>query len=179
MRAALRILPVVLLAASVAGCSSSKGHKEAFCPGMAALADAARQPMFRQGAPADPSNVVYTMEVVGVDGSCDYDKKGREAEVSIDIHFRATRAPTGEQAVYNVPYFVAVTQADRIINKQNFQVQISFAPGAAVADATDSVPSTNITTEEGKKPYDYQILVGLPLTRQQLDYNRTIGRFGQ
>ncbi|HEY1631980.1 MAG TPA: hypothetical protein VGF56_11750 [Rhizomicrobium sp.] len=179
MKAALRLLPMVLLAAVVADCSANRGHKEAFCPGSVVLADVARQPMFRQGAAADPSNIVYTMEIVGVEGSCDYDKKGRDADASVDVHFRATRAPTGEQAVYNVPYFVAVTQADRIINRQNFTVQIAFAPGASVAEATDTVPDTHIHTEQDKKPYDYQLVVGLPLTKQQLDYNRTMGRYAQ
>jgi hypothetical protein len=174
-------LPLTMIVALglLAGCSGGRNSKAAFCPGAAALADTSRQPMFRQGATADPSNIVYTMEIVGVESSCDYDKKGRDADVSVDIHFRATRAPTGEAAQYNVPYFVAVTQADRIVNKQSFQVQVSFAPGAAVADVTDTVPSTNIKTEEGKKPYDYQVIVGLPLTKQQLDYNRTSGRFAQ
>ena len=179
MKAALRLLPVALLGVLVAGCGDSRGHKEAYCPGSVVLADASRQPMFPQGASADPANIVYTMEIVGVEGSCDYDKKGRDADASVEVHFRATRAPTGEAAVYNVPYFVAVTQADRIINKQFFKVQIAFAPGASVAEATDTVPDTHIHTEQDKKPYDYQLVVGLPLTKQQLDYNRTSGRYVQ
>jgi hypothetical protein len=174
------VLPITVLVAAglLAGCSG-KSSKPAFCPGIAALADAARQPMLKPGGALDPSNVVYTMEIVGVKGSCEYDKKGHDADTTVDIHFRATRAPTGEAARYIVPYFVAVTQADRIIAKQTYQVQIDFEPGSAVADVTDTAEAPHITTEEGKKPYDYQVLAGLPLTKDQLDYNRTVGRYGQ
>ncbi|HEY2067946.1 MAG TPA: hypothetical protein VGG48_00205 [Rhizomicrobium sp.] len=173
------VLPLLVLAAVtlLTGCAS-KSSKPAFCPGVAVLADASHQPMFRQGMTPDPGNVLYTMDIVNAKGECDYDKKGREADVTATVHFRATRAPTGEAARYNVPYFIVVTQGGRILNKIDFKVEIDFEPGSAVADAEDSA-STHITTEEGKKPYDYQILAGLPLSKEQLDYNRTIGRYGQ
>ncbi len=174
-----RLLPLMVLlgVGLLAGCGSSS--KQGLCPGMAALADAASQPMFRQAGSIDPSNVLYTVQIVHVTGGCDVEKKAKSATTSLDIHFRATRAPTGEAATYTVPYFLAVTQADRIINKQTFEVRLSFAPGAAVAEATDTVSSTVIKPTEGKYPWDYQILAGLPLTKEQLDYNRTIGRFTQ
>jgi hypothetical protein len=179
MKAALQRLPLAVLAAAclLSGCADKS--KQANCPGMVALAEAARESVFREGTSPDPSNVLYTVQVVGVKGTCDIDKKAHTADASIDIHFRATRAPTGASAQYSVPYFVAVTQADRIINKKAFQAQFAFVPGEAVADFTDTVGSTEIDPEKGKHPYDYQILVGLPLTKAQLDYNRTIGRFTQ
>jgi hypothetical protein len=175
----VRSLPLAALLAAglLAGCSDQA--RQASCPGTAALADASTQYVFREGTSPDPANVLYRLQIVDVKAHCDLDKKARTVATSLDIRFRATRAPTGETGQYNAPYFIAVTQADRIINKQAFQIQFSFAPGEATADFTDSVPSTVIQADKEKHSYDYAILVGLPLTKEQLDYNRTIGRFTQ
>ena len=165
------LLAVLLLA----GCTSAA--KQLNCPGAAALVDASTQTIFRQGTAPDPGNVLYTVQVVRVKGVCDIDKAERKADTSLDISFRATRAPTGDAAQYTVPYFVAVTQADRVIDKQSFSAQFTFAPGQAATDFNDTVSSTLVHPDKGKKPYDYQILVGLSLSKEQLDYNRTFGRF--
>jgi hypothetical protein len=177
MRLALLPITVVLAAGLLAGCSSPS--KQGMCPGMAALADASLIHMFRPGTAPDPSNVLYTVQITGVSGACDIDKGAKRATTSFDVHFRATRAPNGESSGYTVHYFVAVTQSDRIVNKQPFDVQFSFAPGAAVAEFSDTISSTEIHPDKGKYPWDYQILVGLPLTEGDLAYNRTIGRFTQ
>jgi len=170
-------LAALLAATLLTGCTNAA--KQALCPGIAALVDASSQTVFRDNAAPDPGNVAYTVQIISAKGSCDTDKKAQTADSKFDVSFRATRAPTGTAVQYTVPYFVAVTQADRIINKQSFSVEFSFAPGQAVVDFTDTVASTTIIADKGKHPFDYQILVGLPLTKEQLDYNRTIGRFTQ
>jgi len=168
-------LAALLAAILLAGCTSVA--KQASCPGADALVDASKQTVFRQGTTPDPGNVLYTVRIMRVSGKCDVDKKGHKSDSSLDVLFRATRAPSGDAVQYAVPYFVAVTQADRIIGKQSFSVQIAFAPGQAAVDVTDTVASTVVNAEKDKHPYDYQILVGLPLTKEQLDYNRTFGPF--
>jgi hypothetical protein len=170
-------LIAVLAATLLAGCTTAA--KQAACPGTAVLVDAARQTIFRQGATPDPGNVLYTVQIVGVTSTCDIAKNEHKADTSLEITFRAARAPNGDAPQYTVPYFVAVTQADRIVNKQSFSAQFTFAPGQAAVDFTDTVSSTVVHADEGKHPYDYQILIGLPLTKEQLDYNRTFGRFTQ
>jgi hypothetical protein len=168
-------LATILTAVLLAGCSSAA--KQENCPTAAALVDASAQTVFRQGTVPDPGNVLYALQIVRVKTECSVDKKALEADSSVDVTFRATRAPTGEAVQYTVPYFLAVTQSDRIINKQSFSAQFSFAPGQAAVEFTDSVASTVIHTEKGKRAFDYEILIGLPLTKEQLDYNRTFGRF--
>jgi len=173
-----RISPAALLAVILlAGCTSAA--KQLNCPGTAALVDASTQTIFRQGTTPDPGNVLYAVRIVRVKSECDIDKGAHKADTSLDITFRATRAPTGDAVPYTVPYFVAVTQADRIIGKQSFSVQFTFAPGQAAVEFTDTVASTVVHPDKDKHPYDYQILVGLPLTKEQLDYNRTFGHFTQ
>jgi hypothetical protein len=177
MKVVLRSLALVVAVGLLAGCVNK--DKQAACPGMVALADASTLHVFRAGAPADPSNVLYTVQIARVHGICEISKRSHEVDADIDVYLRATRAPNGQPAQYNVAYFVAVTQGDRVVNKFPFTAQISFAPGEAVAEVTETAPTTEISLEEGKHAWDYQVLVGMPLTKGDLDYNRTIGRYGQ
>ena len=159
----------IIVALSVAGCS---GDKEDICPTMSGVTDASVQTVFRPGAAQDPANVLYTAEIMGVTGACDFDKKSRETDACLRIDFRATRAPSSAEAHYVVPYFVAVTEGARILARRNYSVTLSFQSGQTVATTTDTVGSTQLITAKDKQPYDYQILVGLQLSRADLDYNR-------
>ncbi|HTQ15634.1 MAG TPA: hypothetical protein VMH86_17320 [Rhizomicrobium sp.] len=178
MKAVLRGVALVAVLGLAGGCTHA--DRQAACPGMAVLADAATQHVFRPGSPAaDPSNVLYTVQIVRVKGTCDISKKSRVAGTDLDIRFRATRAPNGQAAQYVVNYFIAVTQGDNIVRKVPHQIQFAFAPGQAAVDFDESVSPADIKMTEGKHPWDYQVLVGLPLTKGDLQYNRNIGSYGQ
>jgi hypothetical protein len=97
----------------------------------------------------------------------------------VDISFTATRPAAGDAATYTIPYFVAVTQTDRIITKESRAVTITFAAGETTAVGEDHVNSVSLVTDGNSKPYDYQILVGFQLTKEQYDYNKTTGIFQQ
>jgi hypothetical protein len=160
----------------VAGCSSDKTGD---CPTITGITDASVATIFRPGTMPDPANVLYTVELTGVTGQCDMGKKERSADASLQITFRATRAPSGAEAHYTIPYFVAVTEgSERILVKRNYSIAVAFEPGQTTATVSDSVDSAHLATAKDKHPYDYQILVGLQLSRAQLDYNRQGGHYG-
>jgi hypothetical protein len=170
----LRVIALTGIAAvALAGCQSDKTGS---CPTMTALVAASEQSVFVPKATPDPSNLLYKVEITSVKGDCDVDKKALNADVSLDVHFRATRAPSGTSAEYSVPYFVAVTEGtDRVLAKKTFNVQFAFAPGQATADFSDSIASTEVQSKGEKRTYDYQVLVGLQLTKEQFEYNRSQG----
>lgn len=167
---------VALVGLAAVGLAACQSDKTGECPTMTALVPASEESVFVPGSTADPSNLLYKVEILGVDGSCDLDKKSTSADVSLDIRFRATRAPSGSSAGYTVPYFVAVTEGtDRVIAKRKFTVEFSFAPGQSSVDFADTVASTKVTASGEKKTYDYQVLAGLQLTKEQLEYNQHQG----
>ncbi|HEY3636750.1 MAG TPA: hypothetical protein VGK90_01265 [Rhizomicrobium sp.] len=172
--------PIAIVAAmaafALAGCSTDRTGD---CPTITGVTDASVETFFRPGTQPDPSNVQYTIELMNVKNVCDIDKKERSSDVSMDISFRATRAQSGGEAHYTVPYFVAVTDGTtRVMVKKMYSVRIDFAPGQNTATATDSVGGVHLDVAKGKHPYDYQVLVGLQLTKAQLDYNRQGGHYG-
>ena len=168
-------LVALALGLALAHCSSDKSGD---CPTISGITDASVATVFRTGSTPDPSNVLYTVELTAVKGDCDIDKKEHTADASLEINLRATRAPSSAQAHYKVPYFVAVTEGARILARHVYSVDIAFEPGQTVATASDTVGSTHLHTATDKQPYDYQVLVGLQLSKAQLDYNRQSGHFG-
>ena len=170
----LRKLAVVASATLlVAGCATEK-YKN--CPAASVIVDTSIATLFKQGASPDPANILYTIEVAGIRSVCDVDKLAMNSDSSVDISFRATRAPNGGAVSYKVPYFVAVSQFDRLLAKKLYVAEFSFAPGQTTATFSESADAIDVSAGKDKKTFDYVILVGLQLTKEQLDYNRASGR---
>jgi hypothetical protein len=172
-----RLLAVCMAVLAVSACSDDK--KIEFCPGMTSVLDAYMAATFKPGTPPLPTNALYTVEIVNVRGKCSFDKQGKTSDSDLKITFGATRTRPGDAAQYTVPYFIAVTQGENIITKTVRNVTFSFAAGEKTATFEDDVDSIALVTDGEHKPYDYQILVGLQLTKEQLDYNRSIGLFAR
>jgi len=168
-----RFVLVAAATALIAGCGSDKTNN---CPGASSLVETSVATVFVPGKSQDTGNILYTVEVTGVQASCSVDKLALNSSSDVVISFKATRAPNGSSATYKVPYFVAISQEDRILAKKIFQTQFSFEPGQMTTTFTDDIDSADIVAGKDKKTFDYLILVGLQLTKEQYDYNRASGR---
>jgi hypothetical protein len=170
---------LIAAAAAVLALVACSGDKTGDCPTITGVTDASAATIFRTGTPPDPANVVYTVEITAVNGTCDMDKQEHTADSRMVVNFRATRPRSGAEAHYTVPYFVAVTDGRvRMLAKRTYSIQIDFAPGQTTATASDNVGSAHLDVAKGKHPYDYQVLVGLQLTKAELDYNRQGSHYG-
>lgn len=174
-----KISAILVLAAAcavLAGCSNDK--KAALCPGSAALVEASALTVFQPGASPDPAHTLYRIAISNVGGSCDIDAGARTADSSLVIHFVATRAPSALATQYRVPYFVAVRQGPDIQSKRVYWLTFGFAPGQTTVAFPREVDSTIVKIANDKQPYDYQLVTGFQLTREQLQYNRRTGNYG-
>ena len=148
------------------------------CPGSAILADAATRPVLKPGTAAtDPAALLYTVHAVTIDTNCVLDRRAGETNSNVDLTFRATRTPNGRAAHYVVPYFLAINQGERVINKRMFNVVIDFAPGASVVAVQTAVNNTVLRLENGHLPTDYQFLAGLQLSDAELAYLKSVGPY--
>ena len=168
-----KLIVVVSATLLVAGCATER-YKN--CPGASVIVETSIATVFKQGAVPDPAHILYTVEVTGVSSTCDVDKPALNSSSSVDISFRATRAPNGGAVEYKVPYFVAVSQFDRLLAKKVYVAEFSFAPGQTTTTFSQSANAIDVSAGKDKKTFDYVILVGLQLTKDQLDYNRASGR---
>ena len=72
---------------------------------------------------------------------------------------------------------IATEGTDRLMARQAYSIPFEFAPGQATVTFTDEVKSASLTAKRGELPYDYQVLVGLQITKEQLEYNRNKGNY--
>jgi len=170
--AALAGLSVLLLT----GCQSAK--MKALCPAANILANTSAMTVFKPGMQGDPAGELFSIQIVSVTPSCSVDVDEGTTESSLDITFRATRAPSGDVANFAAPYYVAsLLDGASILDKKMLATAFAFEPGQSTITFTETVPSVLIKLDNGKKPYQYSLLVGLQLTREQLDYAKNHGRF--
>jgi hypothetical protein len=169
----------LLLAASLAALSGCTSPSQlAKCPPASVLVDTATIAVRQDaGAAADPANLLYSVQIASAKADCSLPKYDKEVESSVDINFRAERSRPGDAASYKVPYFVAITTEGKVLAKRIFTVNFGFAAGETVSSFSDSVASLTLTVGRDKRPGDYGILVGFQLTKEQLEYNRHVGRY--
>jgi hypothetical protein len=168
----LRLAPIGALLLLL-GCSS----RILICPVPAILADTQSVTFFRPGTTPDLANEVYTVSLVNATGDCTYSTRNGLVHASLELTFRATRAPTREAATYSVPYFVVVNEGAKIYSKRLYTLKFTFASGAAVATITQAPDDVDIKIPSGKLPWNYQQMAGFQMTAAQIDYNKTRSRY--
>ena len=159
------------------GCNNDT--RFANCPGAAILADLAARPVLKPGATVatDPSALLYTVSLVDISTKCSLDIRAGQTQSSVELTFRATRSPSGRAASYSVPYFLAINQAERVINKRQFNAQFAFTPGSSSVTFQTAVDGTTLKLENGRLPTDYQFLAGMDLSDAERAYVTAMGPY--
>jgi len=171
----IAISAALALALSACGSDRPKGF---ICPASATLVDTGSLTQLPPGS-ADPTAAIYRIDIQKVYSDCDYDPDTNTVTARIQLDFVASRSPGGESAQFTVPYFVGIAEGGNVVDKKLYQVQFAFAPGQASASFSDRVESFTMQPSPDKRASDYEFLAGLQLTKDQLDYNRKIGRYVQ
>src|SRR6202000_997432 len=151
---------------ALSGCNTDKVSN---CPVPVILADAGQVTVFRPGAPQDLAGEAYRVALVDISSDCSINKKTGETKSSYRVNFRATRAPSADAAHYTVPYFVAITQGDQLIEKRILQISCDFGPGVSVATFSESPDDFDIHVPNGHQPFEYEIIAGFQMTPAQVD----------
>jgi hypothetical protein len=157
----------------VLGCT----QKISICPVPAILADTQSVTIFRPGTTPDLANELFTVSLINATGDCTYNTHSNLVHATLDLTFRATRAPTSEAATYSLPYFVVVHENAKIFVKRLYTLKFTFAPGAAVTTITQSPDELELAISNGKLPWNYQEMTGFQMTAAQIEYNQTRGRY--
>lgn len=177
-RPRLGVLAVVAFgaAALLAGCNNDA--RTLNCPGAAILADASNRPVLKPGAGnADPAALLYTVQATFIDTSCTLDQRRGVTDSNVDLTFRATRPPSGQPAHYVVPYFLAINQGERVLNKRTFSIVIDFAPGVSSVTVQTAVNNTVLHLDNGHLPMEYQFLAGMQLSADEQSYLNVVGPY--
>lgn len=142
------------------------------CPRAAIVADVAQLTQFRQGPGRDPTDVEYAAEILEFGGSCEYRDKNSVVTVVTTISVVAELGPAASTRRVSVPYFVAIIDAENnILAKTTFDAAIEFPEGRRRAGVSEQTEQ-RIPLPAPGKGIDYEVLIGLQLTADQIDFNR-------
>jgi hypothetical protein len=171
-------LAVFVLLAGVGCGSSSDKERPPPCPRISVLADAATLTRFAEGAGQDLVDVDYQVEVTDVHSGCQFVKNETGEQVVVVAMapvMVAVRGPTNRDRVARFDYFVSVIDSNRsVLNKQTFSMLVEFPGNLTRVTLRDDDPpvTVDIPLAAGGAATDYQILVGLQLTPDELEYNQ-------
>jgi hypothetical protein len=176
---------VVALPLALAGCgmgdmfsASPSGRSTAPCPRIAILAEGADYTRFRDGAARDVGGMVVDAAIVGFEARCDYAGSDRRVlDVRVAPRFRAERGPASEGRSADLPWFVALTDANdaAVLERVAGTTRVTFPANLSDASAAGQTVRLSLPVAEGLRASDYRVRISFQLTPDQLAHNRQRG----
>lgn len=161
----------------VAACSSGKDIAPA-CPRVAVLNGAGSLTRFAPGPGRDILDIDFQADITDVVSACRDDQKRDGKPISLVALapvLVASRGPANQDRQARFSYFVSVIDSGQnILNKAIYPVQIDFSGNHNRVVLRDDDPpiTVDVPNAKGAAARSYEILVGLQLTQDEIDYNR-------
>ena len=166
-RQEIAVLGALMLA--LAGCGGTKSVGKLVCPTPLIAPDLDVAADLRPGSSGGPEDVRFGVKLNSVNSKCSTETIGLSAEVR--IAFIVARADA-KLTRAEFAYFVAIADAQRnILNKKEYKVSVEFSPRLSRLNVTDQV-AIGLPLHDLSDGGKYNIIVGLQLTPQQLEFNR-------
>jgi hypothetical protein len=127
------------------------------CPQEAVLQQAQSLTTFLPGR-SDVAAQVTTAQITGIAGDCQLTHNNKVLLVKLQAGFSATNGPANNGAPVVLPWFVALTQGDQIIQEQDYTVKLNFDGNASMAQAVS--PTVKMELPNIPASSQVQILVG-------------------
>ncbi|MBU6419862.1 MAG: hypothetical protein KGQ79_09070 [Proteobacteria bacterium] len=140
-----------------------------YCPQVAALQQAQTVTLFLPGR-SDVASQITTAQLTSVSGNCVYRKKGKAGilKVTFTNNFLADNGPANNGQPITLPWFVAITNGDQIIEKKDYQITLKFNGNMSTTAATSKPVKIELAAVPASA--DVQILTGFEMTPDQLAY---------
>jgi hypothetical protein len=181
-RPAFRVLPQAarraviapaLAALVLAGCSQEPQFAPV-CPQLALLAEGADMVRFA-GTGRDMTDRVLEAKIVSVDGRCEPGRKG-EVTAKIKVLAELIRGPAAQGRTAQVPYFIAVTRGDQIVDRKQFMLSATFPANVDLQRVDGGELSMSFPVSARQGASEFKVYVSLQLTEDELAYNRRMER---
>ncbi len=173
----LRLPVLALCSLGLASCAGSSERAPA-CPRAAVLNDAATMTRFAPGGGRDPLDIDFDVEIADLASGCQFDKKGKSFDrlvVAVAPVLVTTRGPANTSRKAEYVYFVSLIGPDGdIVTKQSFPVTVSFSGNQRQRTLRDDDPpvTIDIPLTRIEDAVNHEVLIGLQLTEEELQYNR-------
>lgn len=166
-----------VVAVTLPACSSDSARRPA-CPSVLVLADAATLTAFVPGRGTDILDVDYEVDIADILSGCEVDRSDRNnpfLTVAVAPVLVVGRGAANQTGTASFSYFVSVVrEGNQIANKMTFPVDVAFEGNRnrVVLREDDPPISVNIPLAGGANPFADEVIVGLQLSPDQLEYNQ-------
>ncbi len=164
LRAALLAVPLLAL-----GCSQEIRYAPT-CPQMAILSDGADLIRFN-GPGRDLTDRVLEARIQRIDAKCE-PGKGNTVVAHIKVWFDITRGPASNTRNAQVPYFIAVTRGEQVVDHRPYTVAAAFGANVDIARVGGTDIDLTFPSHQGQGAEAYKIYVSLQLTEEELQHIR-------
>lgn len=151
-------LAALFVPLGLAACAGGSGPT-LDCPQVAVLQQASHL-VRTAGASDEIAARTIVARITGVAGKCVAHGDHQE-RVVFRVGFAATKGLAARQESFTLPYFVAITQGDRIIDKSVYPVRFDFRNGAMQAVATTK--PIRLDFPQVPRSANQQVLVGFQM----------------
>jgi len=159
----IALMTITAAPLALAGCAGAP-KPTLYCPEVAVLQQA-NHIVRLNGDTDELAARIVDARITGVAGTCAKTGKS-EVTVAFRIGFTATRGPAATGDTATLPYFIATTDGNRIIDKEVYSVTFHFKGGAEQAVATTK--RIRIEAPNVQRSADQEVLVGFQLDRAEL-----------
>ncbi|MBL4747637.1 MAG: hypothetical protein JKY17_02245 [Magnetovibrio sp.] len=147
------------------------------CPQIKILGAASKLTRFKPGPGRDIIDQMHTETIVGFASGCEYntDETGvGDVTILVVPEISSVRGPANEGDTANFEYFLIVTDSQKnVLEKDNFPVAIPYAQNLTQVNWRALKPNTiRIPLKAGQTGQDFQVVIGLQLNREELDYQQ-------
>jgi hypothetical protein len=171
----LRALTLLAAATGLAGACTQTDAFAPACPQLALLSDGADLTRFA-GTGRDITDLVLDAHLVAVPATCHWaDKAHTKVEAKLQVAMSLGRGPAMRGRVMDVPYFVAASEGDTILDKQIFTSRAEFPANADRVGLTSPEVVMLFPVAPEKSAAAYKITVSFQLTPEDLAFNRSRG----
>ncbi len=168
--------PVLVLAATLAGCGPDKNEFAPPCPRPSLVRGLDDMIRFRPGGGKDLTDMVVQGRIAGLGGECRFIERGKTpVEVSVAISAEFQRGPAMQGRQIAVPLFIAVTDNGVVLDKQVMQFQVEFPANVDRIALTSQQLRMVLPTTKDKSPAAFGVVAGFQLMPEEVETNRQRG----
>jgi len=170
------VAAAALSAGLLAGCAGEDARMKV-CPRVAVLTEAGTLTRFEPGPGRDILDITFQVDVGDIIASCtfsDSKEHGRRVVVQVAPVFVLDKGSANADGKAAFTYFVSVVRNGTILTKQPFDQVVEFAANRSRAIVREDTPPIEVDIPLAYKAaeYEYEVLVGIQLTADELAYNR-------
>ena len=161
---------LVALSLALDGCANTGDNFAPPCPSLTLLTDAGDLTRFA-GAGRDITDLALAARMTAIGAKCARESNSA-VKATINVVADVARGPALAGRVIDIPYFIAITEAGRIVDKRNFTAHVEFPANVSRVPFLGPEIDLYLAVSPDKNASAYKIFVGFSLTEDEVAYNR-------